>query len=57
MQVSEERLYKDIGSIMDKTYSGSKFWVIIVDDYTNYCWSIFLKNKIDLKDKIRGSLY
>ena len=51
-QVPGERLYIDISSIKSPSYGGSKFWVLIVDDYTDYCWSIFLKNKGDLKEKM-----
>jgi hypothetical protein len=40
-QIPRERVYLDISSIKDVSYGGSKFWVLIVDDYTNYCWSIF----------------
>jgi hypothetical protein len=28
------------------------FWVLIVDDYTDYCWSIFLKDNSELKEKM-----
>jgi hypothetical protein len=50
-QVSGERVYSDISTIRDEIYGGSCFWVLLVDDYTDYCWSIFLKNKTDLKSK------
>jgi hypothetical protein len=49
---SGERLYIDISSIKNESFGGSKFWVLIVDDYTDYCWSLFLKHKADLKDKM-----
>ena len=29
-----------------------KFWVLIVDDFTKMKWSIFLKNKSELTDKL-----
>jgi hypothetical protein len=50
--VSGERVYLDISSIRDESYGGSCFWVLLVDDYSDYCWSIFLKNKTDLKSKV-----
>jgi hypothetical protein len=50
-QVSGERVYVDISSIRYESYGGSCFWVLLVDDYSNYCWSIFLENKSDLKSK------
>jgi hypothetical protein len=46
-----ERVYQDISSIKDKSYGASPFWVLIEDDYTGYCWSIFLWAKGDLKEK------
>ena len=45
-----ERLYIDISSIKNESFGGSKFWVLIVDNYTDYCWSLFLKHKADLKN-------
>ena len=51
-QVPGERAYLDISSIRDESYGGSRFWCLLVDDYTDYCWSIFLKNKSDLKCKV-----
>jgi hypothetical protein len=43
----------DISSIKERSFSGAKFWVLIVDDYTDYCWSFVLKNKLDLIVKIK----
>jgi hypothetical protein len=34
-----ERLYIDISPIKAKSYGGSNVWLLIVDDYTDYCWS------------------
>jgi hypothetical protein len=42
----------DITSVKDLSYGGSKFWALIVDNYTDFSWSIFLKSKSDLKNKI-----
>jgi hypothetical protein len=39
-------------SIKNESFGGSKFWLLVVDDYTDYCWSLFLKYKADLKDKM-----
>ena len=47
-----ERLYIDISSIKRRSYGGSKFWVLIVDDFTKMKWSIFVKNKSELTDKV-----
>ena len=51
-QIPGERLYLDISSIKEKSFGGAKFWVLIVDDYTDFCWSIFLKSKGELKSKM-----
>jgi hypothetical protein len=48
-QIPGERLYINISSIR---FGGSKFWVLIVDNYTDYCWGLFLKYKAELKDKM-----
>jgi hypothetical protein len=42
-----ERLFIDISSIQKKSYGGAKFWCLIVDDITDFCWSLFLKKKSD----------
>ena len=47
-----ERLYMDISSVKHRSIGGTKFWCLIVDEYTNMKWSFFLKSKGELKDKI-----
>jgi Reverse transcriptase (RNA-dependent DNA polymerase) len=54
--VPGERLYIDISSIKERSFGGAKFWALIVDDCTDYCWSVVLKNKSDLKVKVRTLL-
>jgi hypothetical protein len=51
-----ERLYINISSIKERSLGGAKFWALIVYDYTDYCWSFVLKNKSDLKVKIKTLL-
>jgi Reverse transcriptase (RNA-dependent DNA polymerase) len=34
------------------SFGDAKVWVLIVDDYTDYCWSLFLKEKRELKEKM-----
>jgi hypothetical protein len=46
----------DIILIKERSISGEKFWALIVDDYTEYCWNYVLKNKSDLKVKIKTLL-
>jgi transposase InsO family protein len=52
----EECLYVDISLIKERTIGGAKFWALIVDNYTDDCWSFVLKNKLDLKIKIKTLL-
>ena len=47
-----ECLFIDISSIKQPSYGGSKFWCLIVDDFTGYCWNYFLKQKSDQVDLI-----
>ena len=51
-KVPGERLFVDISSIRGESYGGTKFWVLVLDDCTDYCWSFFLRNKSDLKYKV-----
>jgi hypothetical protein len=47
-----ERLFIDITSIKKKSIGGSKFWLVIVDDATNFTWSIFLKQKNHTAERV-----
>jgi transposase InsO family protein len=47
-----ERLFMDISSIKTTSYGGSKYWLLVVDDKTDYLWSYFLKHKSETKYKI-----
>ena len=47
-----ERMYLDISSIKSESYGGRKFWLLIVDEATNNCWSYFLKNKGQAAEKV-----
>jgi hypothetical protein len=51
-----ESLYVDISSIKERSISGAKFWSLIVDDYKDYCWSFVMKNKSDIKARIKKLL-
>jgi transposase InsO family protein len=50
------RLYVDISSIKERSFNGAKFWALIVDDYSDHCWSFIMKNKSDLKTRIKTLL-
>ena len=47
-----EMMYLDISSIKDESYGGKKFWLLIVDEATDNCWSYFLKNKSEAGKKV-----
>jgi hypothetical protein len=49
-----ERLLFDISSIRSTSYGGSKFWLLIIDDYTDKSWSYFLTSKAQLSTKLLG---
>jgi hypothetical protein len=51
-----KRLYIDISSIEERIFGGANFWALIVDDYSDYCWSFVMKNKSDLKTRIKTLL-
>jgi hypothetical protein len=50
-QVLGERVYLDVSSIKSESYGCSHFWAIVVDDHTDYCWSLFLNAKSNVKGK------
>ena len=45
------RVYIDISSTKARSFGGSKFWALMQDEATDMCWSMFLKNKSELKHK------
>ena len=47
-----ERLFIDITPIKHKSYGGSKNWLLVVNNSTDYCWSFFRKTKDKLKDRM-----
>jgi hypothetical protein len=50
--VPGERLYVDISSIQRVSFGGAKFWALVVDDFSGYCWRYFLRAKSELKERI-----
>jgi hypothetical protein len=36
-----ERLYVDMSSIKGTSFGGTKFWALIIDDFSSNCWSFF----------------
>jgi hypothetical protein len=51
-EIPGERLFIDIGSIKAESYGGSKFWVLVLDDCTDKCWSFFIRRKSDMPEKV-----
>jgi len=35
----------DISLTENKSFGKKRFWLLVVDDATDYCWSFFLKEK------------
>ena len=47
-----ERLYLDISSVKGESAGGSKFWLLIIDDFSDHCWSFFLRRKSQLSENV-----
>ena len=43
-----ERLFIDTSSIKGTSFGGAKFWLLIVDDFTDMSWSYFIRSKSDV---------
>jgi hypothetical protein len=43
-------------SLEERSFEGAKFWALIVDNYTDHCWSCVIKKKLDIKGKIKTLL-
>ena len=48
-----ERLFLDISSVNCKSLGGAKFWLLVIDDATDFCWSFFLKKKSQTSARVR----
>ncbi len=44
----------DISSVKGKSYGGSKFWILVIDEATDMKWSFFVKKKNKLAEKVIG---
>ena len=47
-----ERLFLDITPMNYESFGGSRNWLLIVDEYSDYCWSYFLKTKDELAETV-----
>jgi hypothetical protein len=54
--VLAEHLSIEISSIKERRFGGAKFWDLIFDDCTDYCWSFVMNNRSDLKATIKNLL-
>ena len=48
-----ERLFMDMSSIKHESLGKAKFWLLLIDDATDYCFSFFIKQKSDLSKIVR----
>jgi hypothetical protein len=42
----------DISSVRGSSFGGAKFWVLVVDDFIDKCWSFFVKHKSQMLEKV-----
>jgi hypothetical protein len=50
--VPGERLFVDISSVKGTSFGGAKFWVLVVDNFTDKCWSFFVKQRSQLPEQV-----
>jgi len=43
-----ERIYVDISYTFEPSMGGSKYWLLVIDQFTKFKWSRFIKKKSDL---------
>ncbi len=47
-----ERIFIDISKLHKPSLGGNQYWLLIVDDHTDYAWSYFLRSKADTADTV-----
>jgi hypothetical protein len=52
-----QRLALDISYPRYTSFGGSKYWLLIQDEFTGYIWSLFLKAKSDFPDTMLSWLH
>jgi hypothetical protein len=45
-KIPGERLMVDISLVRSPSFGGEKFWIMVLDDCTDMCWSIFCSSQI-----------
>ena len=51
-QITSERFFLDISSVKTRSFGGSKFWLLLVDDATGFQFSYVLKKKSETAEKV-----
>jgi len=41
------RLMIDISSVNVESYGGNKYWLLVIDEFTNHAWSFFIRDRSD----------
>jgi hypothetical protein len=47
-----EQIYIDISSVKNSSFGGAKYWILMEDEKSHFCWSLFATNKSDLSSKV-----
>src|SRR5210317_184296 len=50
--VGGERLFFDIASINQSSFGGNQYWILVLDNFSGFCWTFFCKEKSDLPEII-----
>jgi hypothetical protein len=51
-KIPGERLMVDISLVQSPSFGGSRFWIKVLDDCTNMCWSMFVTEKSHLPEQV-----
>ena len=51
-----ETLFLDLSTIKYTSQGGKNHWILLVDDYSKYVWSMFVKKKSDLAETVKETL-
>jgi hypothetical protein len=48
----DERILIDISWIRTATYADNRYWLLVMDEYTNFLWSFYMKTKDETKHNV-----
>jgi hypothetical protein len=51
-KIPVEQLMVDISPVQSPSFGGSKFWIMVLDDCTDMCWSMFVLAKFHLPEHV-----